>query len=149
MKVRYAIGVCFSLFLAGACVAEEVVAVAVSDAWVREPMPGRNITAGYLTLTNHSEQEKILVAAHTDAAGRTEIHSHTMVDGMMRMRKEEQVSVPAGGSLVLEPGGYHLMLFALAEGLAAGDAVELELEFADGSRQLAVAAVRGMDHRQE
>ncbi len=133
----------FSVLSASALASEP--AVVVADPWVREPVPGRNISAGYMTLDNAAEQEQVLVAVHSPDAERVEIHSHTHVDGMMRMRKEEQVAIPAGSSLSLEPGGLHLMLFELREGLKAGDEMALELEFADGSRLPLSAPVRGIE----
>lgn len=53
----------------------------------------------------------------------------TMDGGVMKMRKLEGIDVPAKGSLVLEPGGMHLMLIGLKAPLAEGQSVPLELRF--------------------
>lgn len=116
--------------------------VQVSDAFVRTPVPGRNITAGFFTLHNASQESVTLVAVHADFAGRAELHSHTHVDGMMRMRKEESIEIPAGETFRFAPGGYHVMLFDLQGALQSGDQVPLHLEFSDGKRLAVTAAVR-------
>ena len=60
-----------------------------------------------------------------DFAG-IELHQTQLQGGMSRMRPGK-LEVPAGGSATLEPGGWHLMLFGIARGLAAGDTVPLTL----------------------
>lgn len=97
--------------VAGSCYAGDL--PDVSDARVREPIPGRMMSAAYLTLTNHSTQDQTLVSAHTPWAGLIEIHTHLHEDGVMRMRQLPSLTIPAGESVSLQPGGLHLMLFKL------------------------------------
>ena len=54
----------------------------------------------------------------------------------MRMRRVAGLPLPAGKPVVLEPGGYHLMLMKLPGPLEAGKRVPLTLTFerADGAR---------------
>ena len=61
-----------------------------------------------------------------------ELHEIVMADGEMRMRQGRRVTVPAGGSHTLEPGGDHLMLMDLAKPMPAGDEVTITLNLADG-----------------
>jgi copper(I)-binding protein len=49
--------------------------------------------------------------------------------GMMQMREVDAIEVPAGGSVELKPGGYHIMLLELAEPLVEGESVALTLRF--------------------
>jgi copper(I)-binding protein len=50
----------------------------------------------------------------------------------MQMRNvEDGLPVEAGASLVLEPGGAHLMLVGLEDALKAGEELVLTLEFAN------------------
>jgi copper(I)-binding protein len=58
-----------------------------------------------------------------------EAHIHETVigeQGTMSMRQVPRLEVPAGGELVLEPGGSHLMLVGVDE-LAVGDTIEITL----------------------
>ena len=56
-----------------------------------------------------------------------------MVDGMMKMGKVEKLDVEAGSSVVLQPSGYHLMIFNLKEPLKAGTHKPLTFHFSDNS----------------
>lgn len=81
------------------------------------------------------------------AAGLHEGHDHSEddeggSDGMMSMQPVDSIDVPAGATVALEPGGYHVMLLDLAGDLVAGDTVELTLTFGDGSTQDVAAEVR-------
>lgn len=101
--------------------------ISVSEALIRTPPQGRDITAGYAILTNAGGADR-LIGAFTEAADRIEIHQNSMADGVMRMRRVEAVDIPAGGEARLEQGGYHLMIFGL-EAVEAGDAVSVTLDF--------------------
>ena len=114
--------------------------VVVSEAKVRVPVPGRNLTAAHFHLHNQSAQERILVSVTSPIAARTELHNHTEEDGMMRMRRVENVAVPAQGHQHFQPGGYHVMLYDLHRRPQTGESVPLLFIFDDGS-QLSVDAV--------
>jgi periplasmic copper chaperone A len=113
----------------------------VSDAWIRPPMAPGLPGAGYLTLTG-AGSEDALVAAATDAAARVELH-RTMagMSGMAGMEPVDRIKVPATGSVRLEPGSFHLMLFDLPSEM--GTTVPLRLTFASGAEVEVIAEVRG------
>ncbi len=91
--------------------------------------PGAPTAAVYLTLHNSGATADRLVAVATPAAGRVEIHSVQMADGLMRMRAIDGVDLPAGAGATLERGGRHLMLLDLPRPLVVGDRIELTLRF--------------------
>lgn len=112
------------------------------DAWIRETPPGRTVSAGYLTLVNPGPEPLILVDASSSGAERVEFHTHSHVDGMMRMRRVAEVEVPAGGSVSFVPGGLHLMLFGTASP-REGAVVDVLLETASGeSLEVAIPVLR-------
>jgi copper(I)-binding protein len=87
-------------------------------------------SAGYLTIRNNGTDNDWLVAATGDLARKTELHSMTMDNGVMRMRQVEGgIPVPAGGTVTLAPGGYHIMLIGLKAPLHAGQAYDVTLDF--------------------
>ena len=45
------------------------------------------------------------------------------------MQPVDGIVIPAGGTVTLEPGGYHVMLMGLTGDLAAGQVVRLTLTF--------------------
>jgi copper(I)-binding protein len=109
--------------------------IEVQDAYVRAVPPGQPNSAAFMRITNHGGDDRALLAAASDQAEVVELHTHRMEDGMMRMRQVEQIELPAGERVTLEPGGLHVMLIGLTETLAPGDQVALTLGFDDGSNQ--------------
>jgi len=99
--------------------------VRVSGAWVPPTVPGQTVGAAYMQL--RSAQAATLVKVEADVAAAAEIHQMTMENDVMRMRKLDQVELPAGRTVELSPGARHLMLVDLRRPLKAGDTVKLEL----------------------
>lgn len=124
------------LFATQFAVAENI---SIEDSQIRQPMPGRTVTAGYLTLHNHTAVEQQLVAVSSAAFARIELHQHSHRDGMMRMEQVDAITIAANASVSLAPGGLHLMLFEPVAALQPGQTVGLTLVFANGE-QLAIEA---------
>ena len=61
---------------------------------------------------------------------------------MMGMREIEALAVPAGETVELVPGGYHLMLIDLATDLEVGQEFELVLEFEHAGTRTVTVTVR-------
>jgi copper(I)-binding protein len=115
----------------------------IEHPWARATAPGVPVGAGYLTIRDTGGRGDRLVGAASPVAGVVQIHQTTMADGAMQMREQAVLDVPPGGVVVLEPGGYHLMLMQLTGPLVAGGRVPLTLEFARSGRvtiELEVAA---------
>jgi len=132
--------------------------IEIVSAWARAT-PGRAPNgAAYVTITNTGASDDRLVAVETAAAGRAEIHTHTMAGGIMKMEKVDYVAVPAGATVAFRPGGLHLMLFGLKQPLKVGETISLTLVFAKAGRITVTAPVmkkapmdmgggmNGMDH---
>jgi len=118
--------------------AAEESGIDVSDAWVRatEGTEDPSMTGAFMTIDNEGDEDVTLTGASTPVAGMVELHEMAMSDGAMVMRKiEGGIEVEAGYGQVLMPGGSHVMLMDLSEGLAPGDEVELVLEFSDGTSE--------------
>jgi len=81
-----------------------------SDVEITRPMPGRHMSAGYLVLTNNTDAPIRIDGATSRQFGMVEMHETTIEDGISRMRKIEELVVPANGSVTFERGGKHLML---------------------------------------
>jgi copper(I)-binding protein len=104
--------------------------IQISNARVREPIPGRMMSAAFLTLKNTAKHTRKLVSVSAEWAGLIEIHTHLHEDGVMKMRQINSLEIPGGESVVLEPGGLHLMLFKLQ--LPLEDTLPMELCFSNG-----------------
>ncbi|MFD1383196.1 copper chaperone PCu(A)C [Rhodanobacter aciditrophus] len=101
---------------------------------VRATPPGAPTSGGYVTLINHSDQERFLVAAESNVANKVEIHLSEMQGDTMKMYQVDQVVIPAHGDAQLKPGGYHIMFMGLKQPLKAGDSVALTLVMKNGER---------------
>lgn len=107
----------------------------VKDPWVRGTVAQQKASGAFMHIT--SAQGGKLLSVSTPVAGVAEIHEMTMQGDMMRMRAVPALELPAGKTVELKPGGYHVMLMDLKATLKAGDSVPLTLvvEGKDGKRE--------------
>ncbi len=100
--------------------------VTVQDAWVRGTVPQQKASGLFAQLT--SAQAGKLVAASSPVAGVVEIHERAMEGSVMKMRElAGGLPLPAGQTVELKPGGYHVMLMDLKQQLKEGDSVPVTL----------------------
>ncbi len=100
--------------------------VTVSGAWVRGTVQGQTATGAFMQL--RSADGAALVGAESPLAGIVEIHEMRMEGNTMRMRGVEKLELPAGRTVELKPGGYHVMLMDLKAPLKKGDTVPIKLK---------------------
>lgn len=110
---------------------EAAISVEVRDAFIVQPPEGRDVSGGGLYATV-SGGALTLIGATTPAAANVELHTMSMENDMMQMRKVESFPVTADTPLVLERGGNHLMFFGLGP-IEVGSQVDLSLTFTDES----------------
>ncbi len=104
--------------------------VKVMGAFARaSAMPAAKTGAVYMTLTNQGAAPDRLLAITTDAALTAEVHEGLMENSVAKMRPVETLEIPAGGSVDLKPGGFHIMLGSLKAPLKKGDMIMLRLKF--------------------
>ena len=115
----------------------------ISEAWVRPAMGMDQPAAAYLVITNSSGQADALLGASTPGATSVELHqTSTDTSGMTGMHPVARLDVPAGGTVKLEPGGYHLMIMGLSKPLELGAKLELDLIFEHAGKVVVQAEVR-------
>jgi len=124
----------FAAFLAATAWAAPARASAelqVSEAWVRETLPGQQVSAAYMQVKTPSAAA--LIGATSPVAKSVELHSMSVQNGVMRMRHLDRLPLAANETVKLQPGGHHLMLMGIESPLKRGDKVPLELMLeADG-----------------
>lgn len=113
----------------------------IQDVWARSEESGHN-SAAYLQITNDSDVDDLLLGASADIAGTIEIHDVVSDNDVMKMQEVDEIPIPAGETVTLEPGGYHVMFFDLTEDLVAGDEFELTLIFDEAGEITVTAEVR-------
>jgi len=104
--------------------------VEVKDAWVRTSVPGQKATGAFMKIT--AKEGSKLVSASSPAAGVTEVHEMKMEGDVMKMRAVVGgLDLPAGKTVELKSGGYHVMLMDLKAALPKDSTVPLTLVFKD------------------
>lgn len=104
----------------------------IESGWIRKPPTDMPMMAGFAEIRNPCGTPVSIVAAASPAFASVELHETRRVDGVSRMRHVEFLEVAAQGRATLAPGGFHLMLMRPTGVIALGDAIELQLELADG-----------------
>lgn len=119
----------------------------VSDAWIRESNPARNITSAFVTLRNPTGKAIVVVGVSAPVAKVVEMHEMKTIDGVMSMRRVDTIVVPARSSIKLEPGGMHLMLIDLVSRAKAGTVLPITFRINDGSSITVNAPVKNPDQQ--
>ncbi|MBS9719129.1 copper chaperone PCu(A)C [Tianweitania sp. BSSL-BM11] len=129
----------------------------IGHPWSRATPPGAKVAAGYLSIKNTGDTADRLVSVTSAISDKGEIHQMSVDSntGVMTMRPVDGgVEIPAGETVTLEPGGYHLMFVGLKQPAKKGEGFEGTLTFEKaGSVEVkyAVEAIGGkpggkMDH---
>ena len=128
----------FSLAAAAALLALPALACdgfAVHDPYARTSTMMSQSGAAFMVLHNHGSTDCRVTSARSDIAQRTELHTHIAdSNGVMRMVEvEDGFLIPAGGEVLLQRGGDHVMFMGLTRPMEQGTPIELTLVFEDGS----------------
>jgi copper(I)-binding protein len=103
--------------------------VDIKDAWARATVPGQKATGAFMKLT--AKEGSKLVGVSSPVAGVGEVHEMKMEGDIMKMRAIPGLDLPAGKSVELKPGGYHVMLMDLKSTLQKDTTIPLTLVFKD------------------
>ncbi|MEQ1658969.1 MAG: copper chaperone PCu(A)C [Hylemonella sp.] len=120
--------------------------VEVREAWVRSTVPNQKSSGAFMKLT--AKEGTRLIGADSPVAGITEVHEMKMEGDVMKMRAVSALELPAGKTVELKPGGYHVMLMDLKTALKKDSTIPLTLLFKDAkgveSKVEVQLPVRGM-----
>lgn len=152
-----ALGLAAALVAAGCGSDDGDGGITVTGAWSRKSPMVANAAAVYLDVRNTGDADDQLVSASVPptVAKKVELHETvaetpatmtgaTTMPGaapMMTMKPVEAIDLPAGRTVQLKPGGYHIMLLDVAD-LRVGSTFELTLEFANAGKTTTEVEVR-------
>ena len=114
--------------------------VTVKDPWVRATVPAQKATGAFMQIT--SAQDARLVEARSPVAGVVEVHEMVMEKEVMKMRAMKGLDLPAGKTVDLKPGGYHVMLMDLKEQMKEGTTVPVTLVVESKDRKRSTVEVK-------
>ena len=124
-----------AMLVAVASSAQAQANVSVKDAWVRATVPQQKATGAFMQL--QAARDSKFVSASSPLTPTVEVHEMAMQGDVMRMRQVQSVDLPAGKTVELKPGGYHIMMMNLKAQVKEGDTVPFTLVFEgkDGKRE--------------
>lgn len=119
----------------------------ISAAWARAMLAGQKAGGAYMTLANKGAAADRLLGGASPAAGKVEVHTMEVVNDVMTMRPVAGgLEIPAGATVELKPGSFHVMFMDVATPFAEGDTVPVTLTFekaGDVDLSLPVRAMTG------
>jgi copper(I)-binding protein len=102
----------------------------IGNPWTRATPKGSTVAGGYMKITNKGSAPDRLVGGSAAVAGRFEVHSMVMEQGVAKMRPVSGgLEIKPGETVDLKPGSMHVMLMGLKQPLEKGQKVKGMLEF--------------------
>jgi copper(I)-binding protein len=134
----------FSLILSSAIVAKASSAngLSVSNAYIKRPIPGVNVSAGYFTIENTEDKDHVLTTITVKEFKKTEMHETLVENGSSSMRKLSELVLPAKSKTEFSPGGRHLMLFSPTVAIQTANQVEITIGLKDGRKMTLKASIK-------
>jgi copper(I)-binding protein len=115
-------------------------ALTITDVWVKAvPELGEMPMTGAFMVIENTSGEDLYITGGTDTSGTTDkpLEAHEVVmdaSGEMVMQVVDGgIRIPAGESVQLMPGGYHIMYLMMMKPIAVGDTITFTLNVSDGS----------------
>ena len=117
----------------------------IDHPWSRETPTGARVAGGYMVVKNNGSSPDRLVAVASEISAKAEVHQMSVSDGVMTMRKVEGgLEIPAGETVALEAGGYHLMFIDLRRQPKKGESFPATLTFEKAGTVTVEFAVEGL-----
>ncbi|MGL4573778.1 MAG: copper chaperone PCu(A)C [Burkholderiaceae bacterium] len=101
----------------------------IGKPWARATAPTAQVGGGFMSLMNHGKAGDALIAAKANVSEKVELHTHSMEGGVMKMREVPRIDIPAGKTVELKPGSFHIMFINLKAPLKQGEKIPLTLVF--------------------
>lgn len=97
----------------------------VEGGWIRAAPPNAMMLAAYGTVRNAGDGPVIFSGAQSADFADVSLHETVEQNGIERMRALGRIVLAPGETMMLAPGGRHLMLMKPKRPLHVGDAVEI------------------------
>ena len=103
-------------------------AITIDHPWARATPGAVKNSAAFMSFDNKGAADTLISVTGT-VAKEIQIHSMVTEAGVMKMREIKALDIPANGRAELTPGGFHIMLIGIADGLKEGTKFPLALKF--------------------
>ena len=118
--------------------------IEVENAWARASIGTERPGVAYMTIRNSGAASDRLLGAKTPVSKRAMVHESLMKDGVIKMRPAEDIDIAPGATVMLEPGGLHLMLTFLQKKLVEDESFALTLTFEHAGEVMVDVMIAGM-----
>ncbi len=106
----------------------------VDGAWARTSPMESTVGAAYMNITASADDALVGASVDMSVAMMTQVHeTTTAADGSMGMQEIASIPMVANTPLVLEPGGFHIMIMELVQPLEVGTSITVTLTFESGA----------------
>ena len=123
---NFMIALKLSCFLAFSANAE----IVIKDAFAIKSVPTAKSGAIFMIIHNQSDSEEYLLSARTEISKMAHLHTHKMIDDVMKMiHVKNGFKIPAKSMLHLARGGHHIMLMGIDKSLNKHETFDLNLKF--------------------
>ncbi len=110
-------------------------------------VPKAPVAGGYMVIRNNGSEPDFLIGGQAAFSGDVQIHEMKMHGDVMKMRElADGLEIPAGGEVVLKPGGYHVMFMKLTEPLTEDENRKATLTFKNAGSVEVEFAVKSRKH---
>ncbi len=107
--------------------------VEVLAPFANEAGAGEN-TAAFMSIKNSGAEADTLLKASCDAAMMVQVMETKIENDVMSMGEVSGIDLPAGNTVELKSGSYHIMLMDLKQELKVGSTISITLEFAKAGK---------------
>ncbi len=117
-------------------------ALKVDEPWTKAVSQDKGMTGVFATIENEGKETITITGAESDVAGKVELHETTGdgKGGMSMKEKEGGFELAAGDTLELKPGGDHIMLMDLKQGIEPGEEIKITVKTSAGDFDLTASA---------
>ncbi|MFN8050989.1 MAG: copper chaperone PCu(A)C [Acidimicrobiales bacterium] len=113
---------------------DKIVSVTVDASIAGNVEMHETVESGGMTTTAPMDTTAATTMAPATTAPAGDMATTTLAPAM-EMRPVDAIEVPAGKTVKLQPGGFHIMLFELVKPLVVGDTFEMTVTFATAGAQ--------------
>jgi hypothetical protein len=124
-------------FLAALCLAAPAFAhdftagdLEIKHPHIPQPAASAKAAGGFMTIINNGTEPDRLIGIETGISLKSEVHeSKVDANGVGTMTHIDALEIPAGATVTLEHGGYHIMFMGLTDPLTEGELHKASLIF--------------------
>ena len=126
-----------ALFLAAPALANDIVVgdLQIIHPHIPQPAATAKTAGGFMAIVNKGAEAERLIGVESAIAAKSEVHeSKVDANGVGTMNHIDALEIPAGGTVSLERGGYHVMFMGLTGPLTEGEMHKATLIFEKAGR---------------